>query len=196
MDSIYEKNTKSRWTAVQTSKGEAAITGDVESPFPILANGLTDLRGLVVKRIVKRSKVSLVDLSDAEFGGFAQFSACEVQNTRFRHASLNTNLGNSFRSCDLSSAKLVRAVLRGEFTDCDFTKANLTGAMGSEVRFVRCVFVQTNFKKSTFLHATFEDCQFENCKYGSGSFAYSKFVRSPMEHENLGNTIMDKVSVM
>lgn len=196
MDSIATEKAKSRWTAELVSMGETAITGDVESPFSITDDGLADLRGLVVKRILKHAKVNSVDLSGAEFVGFAQFIACEVQNTRLRSALLNTNLGRSFRSCDFSAAKLIRAVLRGEFTECDFTKANLAGAMGSEVRFIRCVFVQTNFNKSHLLHATFEDCRFQDCKYKNGSFAYSRFIRSPMEHENLGNTIMEKVVVM
>ena len=87
---------------------------------------------------------------------------------------------------------MIGAVLRGEFIDCDFTKANLAGAKGSEVRFVRCVFVQTNFQRAHLLHSTFEDCLFQDCKYKNGSFWFSKFIRSPINHEDLGNTIMDK----
>ncbi len=122
MGSIDLSKAKSRWSTEQAATGESAITGDADSPFAVMDDGLTDLRGLVVKKILKNARVSSVDLSGAVFEGFAQFSACHVESTRFRSAFLNTNVGRSFRSCDFSSANMIRAVLRGEFVACDFTR--------------------------------------------------------------------------
>ncbi len=196
MDTSDLGTLKSRWTEPQTTTGQAAISCDSASPFPPMADGFSDLRGLVVTTILKYAKVSSVDLSGATFEKFGQFAMCDVEKVRFRSALMETNLGRSFRECDFSSAKLLRAILRGAFVDCDFSMANLSSAKGTEVRFVRCVFVKTNFNKAHLLHCTFEDCRFEECKFHNGSLAYSKFIRSPIPNEDLGNTILDKVIVM
>lgn len=185
---------KARWLAQQISEGQAALAGKYASPFPLMDDGFVDLRGLVITQIIKSAIINSVDLSGATLERFGQFGMCKFESVRFCFASLQTNLGKTFTSCDFTSANLSGAVLLGEFTGCDFSMANLRSAKGSEVRFQKCVFVKTNFSKALLLHCLFEDCRFEECKFGSGSLSFSTFIRTAIP-DDLGNTIMEKIKL-
>lgn len=193
MEKVEQKALKDRWSDQHSAAALGALSGRGRGPFPPMSDGRADLRGLVIREFIKNATIHSIDLSSALFEGFGQLGSCTVEQTLFRHASLKSNLGSKFSACDFTSADLTRAVLRGEFSDCDFSSANLTSVMGSEVRFVRCVFFKTNFGKATLTHCTFEDCRFEECRFRSGSFAYSSFVRSPIPQVDLGNFLMEKV---
>lgn len=193
MEASELKQLKIRWDSQMTPIGQAALLGRGASPFPKMVDGYIDLRGLVITEVIKSVAIRSVDLSGASLEGFGQFGRCSVEASRFCYATLPTNLGGSFKSCDFSSAKLTGAVLRGVFEDCDFTSANLSSVRGEQVRFVRCVFIKTNFSKAELTHCSFEDCRFETCKFRSGSLAFSKFIRSPIQEDALENTLMEKV---
>ncbi|UUZ52816.1 pentapeptide repeat-containing protein [Massilia sp. H-1] len=190
MDASEIKQLRARWTTHLAAEGEAALAGAGEPPFPQLADGFIDLRGLEIGQMIKNAKIQSVDLTGATLVRFGQFAMCNVENTRFPFASMETNIGASFKDCDFTSAKLLRALFRGSFVNCDFSKANLSSAKGSQVKFVNCVFHKTNFMKAMLLQCTFEDCRFEDCKFGRTSFGYSKFVRSPIPEDDLGDTLL------
>nr|WP_315484263.1 pentapeptide repeat-containing protein [uncultured Undibacterium sp.] len=194
MDKSEIEQLKKRWTIQQMSQGEAALVGKSTSPFPVMDDGFLDLRGMVIAQFVKNITINCVDLSGAALERAGQFGMCKIEKVRFCFASLQTNLGKIFNSCDFTSANLSGAVLRGEFSGCDFSMANLTSAIGTEVRFVKCVFVKTNFRKASLVHCSFEDCRFEECKFGSGSLSSSRFIRTPIPAD-LGNTLMEKIKL-
>jgi len=183
----------SRWTPEISDLGLRSLQGSGDDPYPQLADGRHDLRGLTISQFVKNVKVSDADLSYCSTDGFGQFGMCHVLRCSFYEAKLTTNIGSDFQMCDFSVAHLRGVVLRGKFVECDFSSADLSSAMGNQVTFVGCTFIKTNFRKATLAHCLFDDCTFAACKFGSGSLASSRFVRSPMASIELGNTLMEKV---
>lgn len=184
---------KKRWTSEKKLQGETALMKGVAYPFEKTNDQLQDLRGIEITDIIKGIQIRSIDLSGSNLEGFGQFAKCSVERVRFRSASLGTNIGNYFNFCDFSSVKAMGAILRGQFIDCDFTMANLSGVRGSQVQFVRCIFDKTNFSRVVLLRSIFEDCKFENCKFSNGSLSYSKFIRSPINAADLHATLMEKV---
>ncbi len=184
-----------RWTTQQSNAGLAFLLGKGAPPFQRLDDGQNDLRGLPITQVIRNATISDMDLSGATLEGFGQFGMCRVEHCCFRNSQLTTNLGHLFQACDFTSAKLTGAVLWGQFCDCDFSSANLSSASGNQTKFIRCVFSRTNFRKAHLLHCAFEDCTFEHCTFGSGSLAFSKFERSPLDLDGLGNTLIEKVTM-
>lgn len=187
---------RERWDAKLSEAGMRFLLGKGTSVFPDLDSGRKDLRGIAIKEFLKYISIHDVDFSGSLIVGFGQFGMCSVERCVFRDSILDTNVGLSFQACDFGGAIFLGGVLRGKFTDCDFTLANLTSVGGTEVKFIRCAFVKTNFRKAHLIHCSFEDCRFENCKFGTGSLGGSKFVRSPIDPETLGNTLMENVKWM
>ncbi|NHZ33598.1 pentapeptide repeat-containing protein [Massilia sp. CCM 8692] len=146
MDKSEIEQLKKRWTTQQICQGEEALVGKSTFPFPVMDDGFVDLRGIAITQFIKNVTINSVDLSGAALERTGQFGMCKVEKVRFCFASLQTHLGKIFNSCDFTSANLSGAVLRGEFSKCDFSMANLTSAIGTEVRFVNCIFVKTNFR--------------------------------------------------
>jgi uncharacterized protein YjbI with pentapeptide repeats len=196
MDASKIKEMRARWTIKNSVDGVSALTRKGASPFSQTEEGLIDLRGLRIVEMIKGVTVNKMDLSSILLEQFGQFSRCKAENVRLCSASLQTNIGDDFNFCDFTSSKMAGAILRGAFVDCDFSLVNMTSAMGSEVRFVRCVFFKTNFSKATLIHCLFEDCQFRECRFQSGSLSFSKFIRSPVRQESLGNTLMENVKFL
>jgi len=186
---------RTRWTPELSSAAIRWLSGKGEPPFPDLADGRRDLRGLTLNQVVKDATLRDVDLSGAVTKGFGQLNMCFVFNSSFRDARLDTNLRKHFQGCDFTRANLSTVTMWGAFVDCDFTSASLSSASANEGRFIRCRFHKTNLRKAHLLHCTFEDCEFVECRFGSGSLSFSKFIRSPIVSTDLGDTMMEKVVV-
>lgn len=183
-----------RWTPELTERGNRYLLGQQhDAPFPDLENGFRDLRGLSISAILGYITLADIDFTGALTERFGQFGSCRVSQCRFRFSEISTNFGKEFTACDLTKANLSGATLRGSFKECDFASANLSSSMAKELRFVRCNFSGVNLRKAHLLHSHFEDCVFGENKFGSGSLAFSKFIRSPLDTSCAGNTIMDRV---
>lgn len=182
-----------RWTPDATILGNRSLMGNGPSPFPLLADGYRDLRGLVISEIVKNITISDTDFGNCATHGFGQFNMCRVHRCRFRASELMTNLGSEFRECDFSDANLTGALLRGKFVNCCFNSTNLSSALGNQVQFVGCQFHKSNFRKAMLKNSLFEECTFSECRFGSGSLARSRFLETRLESIEFGNTLMEKV---
>lgn len=156
-------------------------------------DGHVDLRGLVVRTFVRGAVIHRMDLTGMILDGFGQFGGCQVEESRFSHASLQTNVGANFSSCDFFSANLAGAVLRGKFTDCRFVGAKLSSATATEVQFVRCDFSRANIRKAMLTHCQFDECLFQDSQLSSCSFAFSVFKNTPLDDALLETTIMERV---
>lgn len=185
-----------RWTPESLLQGEAALNGKSPSPFLNTVDELVDLRGLEIVKPVNNAWIKSFDLSAAKFERFGQFENCKVENTSFVSASLQTNIGGVFDSCNFSLVKATGAILRGMYSDCDFSLANLASTRGNQLRFVRCKFFKTDFCKAILLHCSFEDCLFDECNFRNASLSYSKFFRSPIPADDLKTTLIEKVNFM
>ncbi len=192
---LKAKNVLNRWTPDSTILGNRSLMGSGGSPFPILANGYRDLRGLTISEIVKNITISDTDLSSCVTEGFGQFSMCRVHRCSFREAKFTTNLGSDFQECDFSSAKLTGAVLRGKFVNCCFDSTDLSSTLGNQVQFIGCKFIKSNLRKATLANSLFDGCVFSECRFGSGSLARSRFLHTPLESVEFGNTLMEKVNI-
>lgn len=193
MNDAQLANLKSRWNTESSRIGMHFLSGSQAPPFPNLPNGLIDLRGIAISEVIKNATFCKVDFSGSSIVGFGQFAFCRMRYCCFSKSELTTNLGSLFEDCDFTGSNLAGAILRGKFIDCDFNSAILTSARGGSVEFNRCVFKKTNFRKAELTHCLFQECQFEECKFGSGSLSYSKFVRSTLNLQTLGNTLLEKV---
>ena len=193
MEDLQLESVRNRWTAESSNAGMRMLCGQGSPPFPTLDSGLDDLRGLTITQFIKNVKIRQFDLSGARTEGFGQFGLCSVSLCSFEGSALTTNIGSVFEECDFTSATLSGAVLRGRFSACNFTSAKMTSVMGDQVQFVGCMFTNTNFRKALLTDCLFEDCHFGGCKFGSGSFSFSKFCRSAIDPDTLGNTLMEKV---
>jgi fluoroquinolone resistance protein len=191
MNASEVKLFKQHWNAQNGLQGQSALTGLGLSPFPDMTDGYIDLRGLSISQFIRNVNTRRIDLSCSTLDGFGQFGMCNFEQARFRDASLQTNLGSSFTSCDFHSAKMSGVVLRGRFVDCDFSSANLSSAIANQVQFINCVFANANLTKANLLHCLFEDCIFDNCKFRRGSLAFSKLLRSTIPSESLMDTMME-----
>lgn len=185
---------RNRWDRDLLIVGVRALLGSGESPFPGLADGRRDLRGLTISEVVKNITISATDLSCSLTKGFGQFD-CRLSQCSFRKGQLTTNLGYEVRDSDFSGASLADAVLRGRFEGCNFTRADLTSVKGEQVSFVRCKFIKAKFRKAVLTHCQFDTCDFADSTCGCGSFAFSRFVHSPLDSVDLGNTLMEKTVI-
>lgn len=192
---LKAENVLSRWTPDATTLGNRSLMGNGGSPFPVLANGYRDLRGLTISEIVKNITISDTDLSRCVTERFGQFSMCRVHRCSFHDASFTTNLGSEFQECDFTSAKLTGAVLRGKFVNCSFNSTDLSSVLGNQVQFIGCQFIKSNFRKATLANTLFDGCILSECRFGSGSLARSRFLHTPLESVDFGNTLMEKVIV-
>lgn len=104
-----------RWTPELSSLGLRSLQGNGNEPYPNLADGSRDLRGLTISQFIKNVTVSDANLSHSATKGFGQFGMCHVLRCSFREAMLTTNIGNNFQDCDFSIAQLRGVVPRGRF---------------------------------------------------------------------------------
>jgi uncharacterized protein YjbI with pentapeptide repeats len=185
---------RNRWTAESSEAGIRFLVRKGSAPFPALEDGFEDLRGLTIDDVIEYVTASNIDLSGARTEGFGQFGFCSFSVCRFENAALTTNTGKLFQKCNFTSATFLGGVLRGKFVDCNFTSTNLKSTMASNVQFVRCIFSKTNLQKAGLYDCLFEDCQFESCKFGDGSLGGSKFRRTAIDQELLGDTVMGGVT--
>jgi uncharacterized protein YjbI with pentapeptide repeats len=185
-----------RWNDHFTSAAIAFLEGKALPPFSPLENGLIDLRGLVISKVLRNVKINGADLSGARFEGFGQFGMCSFENSKFCFATLQTNLGNSFKACDFSSSKLTGAVLRGNFERCNFSKANMSSVRAREVKFIDCQFEKTNLRNAHLLYSHFEMSQLLGCSFGGGSLSFSTFVNSQIPVDDLQGTLIEKIKII
>lgn len=190
-------NFSDRWSApvADAANGQLSKGLPKGSPFGLTPDGFVDMRGLEIKVFVKGMRFQRVDFSACGKSWAGQFDFCTVQECLFSGAVLPTNLGSDFRLCKFVGAKLKGAVLRGRFVECDFSDADMASALGDGVMFERCSFAGANMRKVQFTGAKFVECRFAGARFGSGSFARSAFVSCDLKLAELGNTVIEGVSM-
>ncbi len=183
-----------RWNDVDTGNLRRRFLDEsgCRSPFGVTEDGLCDFRGMRVDESLHQVVIENTDFGKAVVGN-GQFMAV------FRHCSFDAFLcdgsfGNDFRECNFCNANLKNAVIYGKLHDCDFSKANLSGVRGGNVRFEGCNFVETKLWRTSFFDCKFRCCRFVNCSIHSGSLAGTSFEDCEFENFDLGNAIRTRTT--
>ena len=192
----YTDELRTRWTATELLRVEKLLlTNRIASgalpTFSHEGNTLIDLRGYVLSQMIFNLQCKFVDLSYMSLFHAGQFGFCTFENCYFIAIEFHANLGSKFVDCNFTSAKLQQTVLRGEFSRCDFTNANLSGVLASQVLFSHCRFDNCNLRKAAFYNCKFENCSFSATKFGKGSIANSKFTGNRPDDASLLDTVRE-----
>lgn len=179
------KRLRERWGPDQTTAVAAQFLAasrtrgqpDFESPFGTTEQGLLDLRGLTLHQSVRYATVRGADFSGAVFAA-STVSESELERCRFDRCDLRGRfVGRRFTGCSFVGARLQQARLGAVFTECDFTKANLSGSVASGVRFERCDFTRARLGSIMWTQrCVFDQCVFDGLISCSGSVAGSRFI--------------------
>ena len=190
-----KRELRERWTDELLESALAQLrSGRAPDAFGRTENGLWDLRGFVIRGILRNLSMNAVDLTfcSTERGG--QFLGCTLDNVDLSNATLKTNIDGMFSGCRFEASNLSRALFRGSFANCCFCRAKLNDAAGESVAFRECRFDSADFRGAHLCVCTFDACTWRNATFGNGSFYRSKFT----EHQpnDVGNTIMDRAEFL
>jgi uncharacterized protein YjbI with pentapeptide repeats len=168
-------------------------SGESPDVFGHTAEGRWDLRGIVIREILRNATIIGVDLSrsSAERGG--QFLGCTITDADLSHSTLKTNIDGVFTNCTFENSVLTGALFRGSFVGCSFLKTQLRDAAGESVTFKNCCFNDANLRNAHFCACRFESCTWIGTSFGDGSFYRSKFTGG--NPKDVGNTIMDSTEL-
>lgn len=149
-----------------------------------------DIRGLEITVPLKGLHLDSWDFSYCSFRQFGQFSTYNhVTNCKFMRTRLDTNVRDRFEGCDFTGANLRGAVLGEEFSDCTFEKANLSSVLGGSIRFTRCSFKEVKGRGIQMTRCIFTECDFEDADFSKGSLAGSIFTNCEQE-PNLNDVML------
>jgi len=112
---------------------------------------------------------------------------------RLDRASIATNLREKLlQRTSFISEKFSLTSLRGEFTDCDFTNANLTCSRSAQAKYVRCNFSGAKMKGSGFNYGLFDNCIWTDAKFGNVAFGNGRFIGSRPSADQLDDAMYPK----
>ncbi len=181
---------KARWSDELIESVLAQLrSGEVPEPFGHTESGICDLRGLVIRGILRTITMNAIDLTycSAERGG--QFLGCTLIDVDLSNSTLKTNIDGKFSACKFDESNLNGALFRGRFENCSFSKAKLKDAAGESVSFSECRFDSADLRGAHLCTCNFNTCTWKEATFGNGSFYRSKFTRG--QPNDVGNTIMD-----
>ncbi|MFI4851707.1 MAG: pentapeptide repeat-containing protein [Gimesia chilikensis] len=184
------KELKERWSDDLIESVLAQFrSGKNPAPFGHTESGLCDLRGLMIRGILRNVTMNLIDLTccSTERGG--AFLGCTFNDVDLSNSMLKTNIDGRFSACRFVEANLNGALFRGSFENCSFLKAKLKNSVGESVSFIDCCFDSTDLRGAHLCACSFNTCTWKDVKFGNGSFYRSKFTGE--QPNDVGNTIMD-----
>jgi len=151
-----------------------------------------DLRGLTVTAPLKGVKIHSADLSFAVVERFGQFIYSELHDTLFVGARIQNRVEFRLEKCGFQDANLNGAVLRGFFSDSDFSGTLATKIIANEVEFQRCRFQNCSFRGAHLVRCRFLECGFNKCNFANGSLAFSRFENCTFANNILANALLEK----
>lgn len=177
--------------------GKNAVRGSTlpPSPFGTLPSGRADYRGFALTEAVKYARLAATDFSGTVCQAAGAFIDCVIDNCVFDGLEIQGRfVGKQLTSCSFVMARM-RSARPGElFTDCDFSAADLSHAITSEVKFTRCNFAQADLRRAILQYCRFEDCLFAETRFHYGSLVGSVFRGPAPSRDQLGNTMLDHVT--
>ena len=165
-------------------------SGKAPGPFGRTVSGLWDLRGFVIREILRNVSISAVDLTYCRTERGGQFLGCTLDNVDLSNATLKTNIDGTFSGCKFEASILGGALFRGRFVNCNFLKSKLKDAAGESVCFRQCCFDNADLRGAHLCTCTFDSCTWRDATFGDGSFYRSKFTGG--QPNDVGNTIMER----
>jgi uncharacterized protein YjbI with pentapeptide repeats len=156
----------------------------LQSPFG-LAQGYLDFRCLPLGVIPRHRRLEKVDLSGATDERGGQLHECTMIDCKLDRVSMETNLGKHFERCSFLGARFSHSTWRGVFIECDFTRCDLSRSLGSQLKFVRCVFKDAKLLSLRFHYSTFDNCIWEGAKFGAAGLNKPRFIGTKPSEEQL-----------
>lgn len=198
---------KSRWSAEALAAADkalapmdpvAAYQGKpppylLESPFG-LHLGYVDFRCLSLGVITTHRRLEKVDFSFATNDRGGQLHQCTFIDCKLDGAVMESNLGKHMERCSVVGARFRRSVMTGAFIDCDFTACDLSRSMGSELKFVRCVFKDAKLAAAAFEYSLFDNCTWEGAKFGAAGLTKARFIGTRPSDEQLERALTPGMS--
>ncbi len=154
------------------------------SPFGLHA-GYIDFRSLPLGVIPANRRLEKVDFSGVTAERRGQLHECTMLDCKLDGANMETNLGKHFERCSFVGARFRHSSFRGTFVDCDFTRADLSRSLGSELKFIRCVFKDAKLAAVRFQYSVFDNCTWDGAKFGAAGLAKARFVGTTPTPEQL-----------
>jgi uncharacterized protein YjbI with pentapeptide repeats len=124
------------------------LTGDID-----LDDGFARVRGVLVPETVSFDAARELELEGSVLEGSVFHPEAQIEAT-----------GCTFRNCDLSQVRVVRAD-RSEFIGCKFVGTDFSGTRIEHVRFERCLFRYTNIRMAKLAQSVFIGCSLDEVDF-------------------------------